>query len=83
MSEASAPTGCWLRRALGHWLELTGRDYMRIMGLPLDGSQAPDPIDAYVADGIDQIERFLARPRRRSLWHRKRGSDPAPRRSSA
>jgi hypothetical protein len=61
MSEASAPTGRWLSRALWRWFEITGRDYMRAMGVPPDDSRTPEPVDAYIADGIAQIERFLAR----------------------
>jgi hypothetical protein len=69
MSEASAPTGRWLSRVLWRWFELTGRDYMRVMGVSPDDSQIPEPEDAYIADGIAQIEQFLARQlRRRARW---------------
>jgi hypothetical protein len=72
MSEASAPTGRWLSRVLRRWFVLAGRDYMRVMGVsPLGDGRTPDPVDAYVADGIAQIERFLARQvHRRARWRR-------------
>jgi len=66
MSEASTPAGRWLSRALWRWFEITGRDYMRVMGVSPDGDdQTPDLADAYIADGIAQIERFLSRQARR------------------
>jgi hypothetical protein len=39
------------------------------MGLSPDDDRPPEPLDTYIADGIAQIGRFLARQlRRRARW---------------
>ena len=70
MSEAPVPAGRWLRRTLWRWLERTGRDYMRSMGIPPDDGPPPEPSETYIADGIADLERLLARQQRRHVRRR-------------
>jgi hypothetical protein len=50
-----------LNRVFWRWCELVGQcEAATLRDDDLDGCQPPDPGDAYIANGIRQLERFVA-----------------------